>query len=577
VVAPGAEVELSWKAGANAKSHKLYFATQVEDLPLVDEVTEPAYAKLPRPQMDKTYYWRIDEVQPDGSAIEGDVWSFNTGKLVAWWKFDETSGSGVADSAGSGYDGTAVHGKPVWDPDGKYQGCLNFDETYGFSIPEEVFGSINKAITISVWVKGDKDQPAHSNVILQAGMGERGKPYLVTVQPDWQDGGEVRFKTGRGDRDEVRFNAALDEWAGRWNHYAFVKDADKGFQRIYLNGVLVAEEEGTTAPMAGVGAARIGIAPDRFGDQYIGKLDDLRIYNYALSEQEIAALCPTPKASGAAPAQIAFGPVIERTVKALQEKKDYLIDLDTGKLGSLADGVEVEGNTAVIGWMRENRFDALAESRPKSAGLWGVDMAVIPVASERWEGIPPSELAEELSTAKAVLSAKMDAEGELPETYLFRTGEGGMGVLQILERQIDTRPRHFKIRYKMLQREKAKSPIDLSTPEATIKSFVKAVYDGDLEDAKECISKDGHDYDEFMEMLATESNHPFQAMIKAMDASIPVEITSKDITEDKCKIKWYFTLGRVYYFGETKMKKGMHQKFGSYLELVDDKWLIRDI
>ncbi len=124
---------------------------------------------------------------------------------------------------------------------------------------------------------------------------------------------------------------------------------------------------------------------------------------------------------------------------------------------------------------------------------------------------------------------------------------------------------------------KAKPPIDLSTPEATIKSFVKAVYDGNLEAAKACVSKDGHDYDEFKEMLATESNHPFQAMIKAMDASIPVEITSKDIKEDRCKIKWYFTLGRVYYFGETKMKKGMHQKFGSYLELVGDKWLIRDI
>ncbi|MDH4240442.1 MAG: HEAT repeat domain-containing protein [Phycisphaerae bacterium] len=127
------------------------------------------------------------------------------------------------------------------------------------------------------------------------------------------------------------------------------------------------------------------------------------------------------------------------------------------------------------------------------------------------------------------------------------------------------------------QKGKSTAELDLSTPEATIKSFVKAVYDGNLEAAKACVSKEGADYDEFMEMLATESNHPFQAMIKAMDASIPVEITSKDITEDRCKIKWYFTLGRVYYFGETKMKKGTPQEFSSYLELVGDKWLIRDI
>ncbi len=78
-------------------------------------------------------------------------------------------------------------------------------------------------------------------------------------------------------------------------------------------------------------------------------------------------------------------------------------------------------------------------------------------------------------------------------------------------------------------------------------------------------------------MLATESNHPFQAMIKAMDVSVPVEITSKNIKDGKCKISWYLTLGRVYYFGETKMKKGTHREFSSYLELVGDKWLIRDI
>ncbi len=142
---------------------------------------------------------------------------------------------------------------------------------------------------------------------------------------------------------------------------------------------------------------------------------------------------------------------------------------------------------------------------------------------------------------------------------------------------LTAKPRHFRIRYKMLQKEKAKSPIDLSTPEATIKSFVKAVYDGNLEAAGACVSKDGADYDEFKEMLATESNHPFQAMIKAMDISVPVEITSKSIKDGRCKISWLFMLGRVYYFGDTKMKKGTHQEFSSYLELVGDKWLIRDI
>ncbi|MHC4658915.1 MAG: LamG-like jellyroll fold domain-containing protein [Planctomycetota bacterium] len=210
--------------------------------------------------------------------------------LVGWWKFDEMSGTTIKDSSGKGHDGVVVEGKPVWDSGGKLGGCLNFDETYGVSIPKDVFGSIDKAITISVWVNGDENQPNHENVILQTGTSAGGRAYVVTVKTEWKDDGRVEFIAGNEERDEVSYNAALEEWAGRWNHYVFVKNADEGFQRIYLNGRVVAEETDTTASMAGVETARIGIAPDRFGDQYIGKLDDIRIYDRALPAEQIKQL-----------------------------------------------------------------------------------------------------------------------------------------------------------------------------------------------------------------------------------------------------------------------------------------------
>jgi hypothetical protein len=110
------------------------------------------------------------------------------------------------------------------------------------------------------------------------------------VYTHWQDDGLVVLKTGRDEPDGISYNAAPDEWAGRWNHYAFVKNAKEGFQKMYLNGELVGQVTGTSASMAGVETARIGIAPERYGDQYIGKLDDVRIYNYALSQDEIAQI-----------------------------------------------------------------------------------------------------------------------------------------------------------------------------------------------------------------------------------------------------------------------------------------------
>ncbi|MHC4193638.1 MAG: LamG domain-containing protein, partial [Planctomycetota bacterium] len=262
-------------------------------LSLVAEVPHPRCddIDLPKLKTDTTYYWRVDEVQADGSAVTGDVWSFNTGKLIGWWKFDETSGILAADSSGNEYHGSVLKDAPIWDPDGRFGGCLNFDETYGVSIPGSVFGShIDSEITISVWVNGDADQTNCTNVILQAGCGCSGRPYIVSVYTDWQDNGLVVLKTGRDEPDGLSYNAALEQWAGRWNHYAFVKNAKEGFQKMYLNGELVGQVTGTSASMAGVETARIGIAPERYGDQYIGKLDDVRIYNYALSQDEIAQI-----------------------------------------------------------------------------------------------------------------------------------------------------------------------------------------------------------------------------------------------------------------------------------------------
>jgi hypothetical protein len=283
------DLKLSWMPGINAAGHRVYFGTSADELPLLAELTTPGCDELPEMEIDTTYYWRVDEIQADGSVVTGDLWTFNTNRLCGWWKLDETRGTTAVDSSGNAYHGMVVKGAPVWNTDGRFAGCLNFNETYGVSVPGEVFANhVGSEITISVWVNSDPNQPNHDNVILQAGSGDTGKPYIVGVHTKWREDGRLDFKTGYSEPDELRYNAAVDEWAGQWNHYVFVKNCDEGLQRIYLNGDLVAEKTGVTASMAGVSKARIGIAPDRFGDQYIGKLDDVRIYNHALSQAEIA-------------------------------------------------------------------------------------------------------------------------------------------------------------------------------------------------------------------------------------------------------------------------------------------------
>jgi len=52
-------------------------------------------------------------------------------KPIAWWKFDEGSGTMAYDSSGNGHDGTVL-GTPEWGPGAEdFGGALNFSATMG--------------------------------------------------------------------------------------------------------------------------------------------------------------------------------------------------------------------------------------------------------------------------------------------------------------------------------------------------------------------------------------------------------------------------------------------------------------
>jgi hypothetical protein len=46
--------------------------------------------------------------------------------------------------------------------------------------------------------------------------------------------------------------------------------------------------------------------------------------------------------------------------------------------------------------------------------------------------------------------ATMSTIGESPKTYLFRTREGSSGIVQIVQVEDGTPPRHMRIRYRLL-------------------------------------------------------------------------------------------------------------------------------
>ncbi len=274
-------LKLSWMPGANVTEHKVYFGTSIDNMSLLSEVTTD-YAGLPALERGTTYYWRVDEVQPEGSVATGDIWSFNTGRLVAWWKLDDGSGDIAVDSSGNGHNGTLV-GDTSW-VDGIDGGALAFDGDGDYvDIGKDQSFDITNQITVSAWIKVNSFDKDWQTIVakgdrawrLQRNWGDSTLEFacsgLVVPGTDW---GPIYGTTDVNDE--------------HWHHVAGVYDEEKIY--LYIDGNL-------DASAAAPGKIRVNDEPVYIGENsqmpnrfWNGLIDDVRIYSYALSTEEISEI-----------------------------------------------------------------------------------------------------------------------------------------------------------------------------------------------------------------------------------------------------------------------------------------------
>ncbi len=160
-----------------------------------------------------------------------------------------------------------------------------------------------------------------------------------------------------------------------------------------------------------------------------------------------------PKA--AAPDTPAFGPVIERVVEERSATgKECFLDLDTGKCvmiepvkfqGGLEDALKAEA----VAFARVGAdVAAMPPETSLVSGLMGLDLVALPVGPEIWNTAATEFIFDAVSGYKAGSVTPMSANGKLPATFVFKTREGGRGVLQILA--FTDNPRGVKLRYKLV-------------------------------------------------------------------------------------------------------------------------------
>ena len=210
-----------------------------------------------------------------------------TGPLVGYWKLDEPNpGDACTDSSGNGNMGTP-HGTAVVD--GKINRARSFNGSGDYiDIPTI---SIPDAITAAAWVYSDN--------FVQNGFVVAKNPVNTQWALFFESDGLLKWRGG-GLESNVACAAPSNS---NWHHVVGKQKGRAG--SLYVDGVLCASG---TVPAIGNAPSSINIGRyDTVGFHYFtGRIDEVRIYNRALSDAEISELftsgdsesrsSPSPKA-----------------------------------------------------------------------------------------------------------------------------------------------------------------------------------------------------------------------------------------------------------------------------------------
>jgi hypothetical protein len=203
--------------------------------------------------------------------------AYATSELVGYWRFDESSGNAV-DSSGNLAN---LANNNVTYGVGKYGNAAYFNGTtaYFTGTGPNLNG---QSFTFSAWLWREAGGGQEIYFSQGSGDGDNNNLHLRIY-----DDGLMRFGYLNNDLDAPAGTFAM----GQWNYVVLTYDADTNARKIYLNGGAPKASDISASDFLGNTDLNIGRWIRNGGDQYwTGRIDDLKIYNRALTEAEVTAI-----------------------------------------------------------------------------------------------------------------------------------------------------------------------------------------------------------------------------------------------------------------------------------------------
>jgi len=226
-----------------------------------------------------------------GSISGSTTLTVSSASLVGWWKFDDGSGTTAADSSGNGDTMTLFNGVS-WVA-GVIGDAISANGTNQYGAVPAINLSGTSTITVAFWANRTYSTTAES-VLLEDSTNYNNSTTGFGFFPDDTQCGGIQAAVHGNVGYSV--NCYSQPSSGVWHHLAIIYDktqAGSNQTALYIDGVL-------QTPTLNLNTAKntnsFGNNPlylfSRDGSQFFnaGEVDDLRIYNQALTAAQIQQL-----------------------------------------------------------------------------------------------------------------------------------------------------------------------------------------------------------------------------------------------------------------------------------------------
>jgi hypothetical protein len=223
------------------------------------------------------------------------AWEYNRGAPVGWWELDENQtgdGQTVYDASGNGNNGTTEGGTGNLDctVTGKRNTACDFDggdDYINITYPSSGTLDFSNDFSVSAWVYRDTAD-THHTIVAKKAHPSTGDGYILSLYDD----NTVYFQTSDGSNScsDTTYSTLS---SSSWHHIVGVYTANDGSPsniKIYVDGKLSSNSPNgcymTPSDIPNTNNVRIGAETDA-GNPFDGKIDEVKIFNYALTEQQI--------------------------------------------------------------------------------------------------------------------------------------------------------------------------------------------------------------------------------------------------------------------------------------------------